>query len=218
MLSMPMQAFHSKMESPECSSTERILAAAEKLFSELGYDAVSMNAIAESAGVSKANIFHHFNCKNTLYLAVVKDACKEMQTRVQSIEESHLSIVERLTHLARTQLQFMLEHGQTTRLILRELLKNRPEHGRELAEQVFGQNFARMVDMIREGQCSGELRAEIDPATVAVMLVAINVYFFEARDILRHYPAVDFADDPDRYSQKMLQLMLGGILPNPLEK
>jgi TetR/AcrR family transcriptional regulator len=49
------------------------------------------------------------------------------------------------------------------------------------------------------------------------MLAAVNVYFFEARDLLRHYPDVDFADDPDQFSQKMMQLMLNGILPNPQE-
>ena len=50
------------------------------------------------------------------------------------------------------------------------------------------------------------------------MLFAINVYFFEARDMLRHFPDVDFADNPDQYSQKMMQLMLNGILPNSQEK
>lgn len=213
-----MQALKGKSVSPENSSTERILAAAEKLFSEHGYDAVSINAIAVRAGVSKANIFHHFNTKNELYLAVVKDACKETQTRVQTIARDHRSIVDRLSHFAQAQLQFMLEHGQTTRLILRELIKNGPERGRELAEQVFGQSFARLVGMIREGQAQGELRQEVDPAAIAVMLVAINIYYFEAREMLRHYPDVDFADDPERYIQKMLKLMLNGILPNTQEK
>ncbi|HQR60377.1 MAG TPA: TetR/AcrR family transcriptional regulator [Methylophilaceae bacterium] len=212
-----MQLIKVQAEPADASSTERILAAAEALFSEQGFDAVSMNAIAARAGVSKANIFHHFSNKNALYLAVVKDACKESQVRLQHMESSTSSLAERLTHFARSQLQSMLDHGQTTRLILRELLQNGPEHGRELAEQVFGQSFARLVEMIRDGQTRSELRREIDPAAVAVMLIAINVYFFEARDVLRHYPDVDFADDPQRYSEKLLQLMLHGILPAPKE-
>lgn len=212
-----MQLIEIPFESHDTSSVSRILCAAEALFSEHGYDAVSMNAIAARAGVSKANIFHHFASKNALYLAVVKEACKESQTRVQMVEKHHRDFAERLSHFARSQLQSMLEHSQTTRLILRELLKNGPEHGRELAEQVFGDSFARLVGMIREGQAVGELRRGIDPATVAVMLVAMNVYFFEARDVLRHYPDVDFADDPQGYSDKMMQLMLHGILPEHKE-
>jgi TetR/AcrR family transcriptional regulator len=83
---------------------------------------------------------------------------------------------------------------------------------------VFGPNFAKLVEIIRGGQARGELRAGVDPAMVAVMLIAANVYFFEARHMLRHFPDVDFAADPQHYSAKMLQLMLHGILPAPEEK
>lgn len=213
-----MQAVELPVESHDADSVTRILSAAEALFSEYGFDAVSMNSIAAKAGVCKANVFHHFSSKNALYLAVVKEACKESQTRVQQAEQSHSNFAERLSHFAHAQLASMLEHSQTTRLILRELLNNGPELGRELAEQVFGQNFARLVEMIRDGQSKGELRREVDPATIAVMLIAMNVYFFEARDVLRHYPDVDFADNPQGYSEKMMQLLLHGILPESKEE
>jgi len=35
--------------------------------------------------------------------------------------------------------------------------------------------------------------------------------------VLRHYPAVDFADDAQHYSAKMMQIMLHGILPESQE-
>ena len=46
-----------------------ILDAAVRLFSESGYDGVSMRRIAEEAGVSKANIYHHFASKEALNFA-----------------------------------------------------------------------------------------------------------------------------------------------------
>ena len=58
-------------------AVERILATAEALFAEQGFDAVSMNAIGVAAGVSKANVFHHFTCKNDLYIAVLRHACRD---------------------------------------------------------------------------------------------------------------------------------------------
>ena len=46
---------------PRQSAGEKaILDAAVQLFSEYGYDGVSMRRIAEAAGVSKSNIYHHF--------------------------------------------------------------------------------------------------------------------------------------------------------------
>jgi TetR/AcrR family transcriptional regulator len=201
-------------ESSDASSVERILAAAEALFAEQGFNAASMSAIAEQAGVSKANIFHHFNSKQALYQAVVNNACKEARARIDALEQSRGCFVERLTQYASAHLLGILEHSKLTRLILRDLLENGPEMSKELAEQSFGPNFSKLVSIIRNGQSQGELRSDIDPAMVAVMLTAANVYFFEARDILRHFPDVDFADDPQRYSTKVLSLLLGGILPD----
>ncbi len=75
---------HPAAQPPQQSETvARILAAAEELFSRRGFDAVSMNEIAEAAGVSKANIFHHFESKNALYLAVVRNACSDSVERLQ---------------------------------------------------------------------------------------------------------------------------------------
>lgn len=173
-----------------------------------------MSAIAERASVSKANIFHHFSSKNDLYLAVLAKACKASRARIDMLEQSEGSFVEHLAQYAASHLQGILQNSQLTRLVLRDLLENGAERGKQLAEQAFGPNFARLVSIIRNGQTRGELRNDIDPAMVAIMLIAANVYFFEARDILRHYPDVDFADDPQRYSEKMLSLLMGGILPD----
>jgi TetR/AcrR family transcriptional regulator len=209
----PVQAEKISRENADPNSVDRILAAAESLFGEQGFDAVSMNAIATRADVSKANIFHHFSSKNELYHAVLANACKESRARIDLLEQAEGSFIERLAQYAAMHLQGILEHSHLTRLILRDVLENGPERGQQLAEQVFGRNFAKLVEIIGQGQARGELRDNVDPAMVAVMLIAANVYFFEARDILRHFPDVDFADDPQRYSAKMIEIMLNGILP-----
>lgn len=212
-----MKCEKTSAELPDINSVTRILSAAETLFAEQGFNAVSMNTIAAKAGVSKANIFHHFNSKNELYLAVFGAACAESHTRLQALESSEGSFIDRLTHFAGGHLQAILEHSNMARLILRDLLENGEERGKELAEKVLGPNFAKLVEIIRQGQMRGELRADVDPAMVAVMLIAANVYFFEARAMLRHLPDIDFADDPQRYSNKMLSLLLGGVLPKTQE-
>ena len=61
---------------PNLDSADRILRAAETLFAKHGFGAVSMSAIARRAGVSKANVFHHFATKQALYLAVLTAACR----------------------------------------------------------------------------------------------------------------------------------------------
>lgn len=199
-------------------AVSRILRAAEALFSRHGYDGVSMNAIALQAGVSKANVFHHFSSKQALYLAVLRAACRDSAEHLQQLDATSGTLPKRLGDYAENQLKHMLEQGRVTRLVLRELLKDGEQQGRELAEKVFGDNFARLVEILRAGQARGELRADIDPAMVATVLIGANVFFFESQEVLRHFPDVDFARAPGRYSRMLIDILLRGIAPSENSK
>ena len=52
-------------------SRKQILDAALKLFSHRGYGATSVNDIAEKAGLSKGNVYHHFADKETIFRALI---------------------------------------------------------------------------------------------------------------------------------------------------
>lgn len=199
--------------SPETESVARILGAARTLFAERGFDATSMHAIAEAAGVSKANIFHHFKNKNALYLAAVRSGCDSFCDEIERLGRDDGPFVERLRRYAGEHLAHILENAPLTRLILRDLLEAGERRGQEFAEQVFGQNFARLVDILRQGQARGELRADIDPALVAILVIGIGLTYFQSREAFRHFPDVDFADRPSDYSRMAMDILLHGLLP-----
>jgi len=144
-------------------AVERILAAAKDLFAESGFNAVSMNAIAERADVSKANVFHHFKSKNELYLEVLKVACSEYRPQIDQLGNGSGTLVECLRDFSQSHLANILRDEKISRLIQRDLLENDPQRGKEFSEQVFGQNFASLVEILRAGQKNGELRKGIDP-------------------------------------------------------
>jgi TetR/AcrR family transcriptional regulator len=194
----------------------RILAAAEELFARQGFDAVSMNAIAAAAAVSKANIFHHFESKVALYLAVVRHACANTAERLQQLRSDDGAVAERLADFAGNHLKSLLEHDQVARLILRELAGEQgAQRARELAEQVFGQNFENLVEIVRAGQRRGELRDDFDPAMLATLLIGANVFFFQSREVLRHFKDVNFAREPAHYSHMLMDILLRGIGTKP---
>lgn len=55
-------------------SVERICAAAVGHFAERGYDASSLNEIAEQVGIRKASLYAHFAGKDALFLEVFSEA------------------------------------------------------------------------------------------------------------------------------------------------
>lgn len=206
-----MSTLSAPLPSHRADAVNRIMAAAEDLFAEHGYEAASMHAIAERAGVSKANVFHHFSSKESLYLAVLRNACRDAGERLHELGDESGPFPRRLDTYAHTLLTNMLDHAQVHRLILRELLTDGERRGQEFAEKVFGENFARFVGILRQAQRRGELRSDLDPAMVATLLIGANVFFFEAREVLKHFRDVGFADDPRRYSGMLADVLLRGI-------
>lgn len=196
-------------------AVDRILDAAAQLFAEKGFDAVSMNAVAAAADVSKANVFHHFTSKQTLYLAVLKTACSQSTAALDEMGATSGPFAERLRFFIRQHLANLRRNEGMSRLILREVLDSDRDKSKTLADRVINQNFSKLVEFLREGQFSGALRADVDPAMVATLIVGANVFFFQSSGVLRHLAEVDFADQPERYTDVVADILLRGIVNSP---
>ena len=111
------------------NSARSILAAAEALFAECGYNAVPVSAIAARAGVSKANVFHHFKTKDRLYLAVLRRACGAATQVWRERMAGDGTFGERIRHAARAHLLHLLEQADVSRLLLPAVVENGPRRG-----------------------------------------------------------------------------------------
>lgn len=63
---------------------ERVLAAAARLFAEQGVDGVTMDAVAQAAGVGKGTVFRRFGDKSGLVAALLDERERELQEAVLS--------------------------------------------------------------------------------------------------------------------------------------
>jgi AcrR family transcriptional regulator len=68
---------------------ERILAVARDLFYRHGIRAVGVDAIAEAAGTNKMTLYRHFNSKDELIAACLRDAAKEFDADFDKISLLH---------------------------------------------------------------------------------------------------------------------------------
>lgn len=197
---------------------QAILDVAAGLFSEKGYDATSMNEVARCAGVSKGNVFHHFRSKHELYLEVIREACRDSSEALQQGREQGGTVAGQLSAFLVHHLESLLRREQVSRLVVREVMESSPEGGKELAEQVFYERFTELVGIVQEGQASGEFRSDLDPALLTYLIISTNVFFFQSRNVLRHFPHVDFADDPQRFAQMSADLLFHGCLNKSLDQ
>src|SRR3712207_5867039 len=85
-----------------------ILDAAAELFLAHGFAAVSMDAVARQAGVSKATLYAHFPGKDALFAAMVAERCDRMAAEVSALAEHGGGTEAALRRLCRTVLGFLV--------------------------------------------------------------------------------------------------------------
>lgn len=102
-----------KEDATEASGENRkyrqILDSARALFTEVGFDATSMDLIAREAGVSKATLYVHFASKDDLLITLVDDECRQLGP--QALWEPHdgpIDLVPALRAIARRYTAFFL--------------------------------------------------------------------------------------------------------------
>lgn len=69
---------------------ERLLDAAEQVVAREGVNALTLNSVAEGAGVSKGGLLYHFPSKSTLILAVVERLAQACDAETAKAIESEL--------------------------------------------------------------------------------------------------------------------------------
>lgn len=81
-------------------SRRRIVRAACPLFARRGYDAVSMQEIADAVPINKATLYHHFQSKDDLFLAVVRLEMRQLHHHIQHVIQEGGSVADQLTRVA----------------------------------------------------------------------------------------------------------------------
>lgn len=95
---------------PRLSAKQRraqLVEVASTLFAEHGYHSLSMEQLAEAAGVSKPVLYQHFPSKRDLYLALLRNAVGELDAQVRKALQGTTSNRERVRGAISTYLDFV---------------------------------------------------------------------------------------------------------------
>jgi AcrR family transcriptional regulator len=185
--------------------SEQLLAAAAKLMERAGSQGVSMQAVAEEAGVSVGLIYRYFGGKEDLLLAVIVDVLETFATAVpEAIEAAGDDPVERLVAAFRSYCEVIDSHRHAAVLTYRESKSLSPE-GREKIKELEVQTSEPLRQVIREGVAAGVVTTE-DPD-----LVAYNLLLLAHAWALKHWyfeQSLTF----DEYVRKQTTLTLSAII------
>lgn len=116
------------------SKQAQILAGADAIFTEHGYEGASMSQIARRAGVSKGTLYNHFDGKAALFAAHVKQkTCQNLRMVFQPVQDN-LSPRETLEGVARTIISVLTAPSN---LALYRIVVSEAEHFPHLAQTLW---------------------------------------------------------------------------------
>jgi TetR/AcrR family transcriptional regulator len=152
-----------------------IVAAAERLFAERGFDATRLDDIAVEVGIRRAAIFYHFGDKQELYAAVLDAVFGDWTAALPTGGRA----AERLEAALTGWIDLVAQHPSVARLILREAASSQPGMVSPFmrAGSAAVEWFRAVID---EGIASGELQPRIEPYRFMSLVGAITVFHFAA--------------------------------------
>ncbi|MEP5569196.1 MAG: TetR/AcrR family transcriptional regulator [Halioglobus sp.] len=143
-----------------------ILEAATQLFAEEGFHGSSTRKIAAQAGLSEGTLFHYFNTKNDLLLAILDEFYSELITSAQEGVQDIMGTRERLLFLAKNHLRsLMANHALMMRLIQVYLSVNVNYYLDYKSSPLYDLNlrYTRIFDnAIREGIERGYIKQDLE--------------------------------------------------------
>jgi AcrR family transcriptional regulator len=79
------QALRKRGEQPQEPTFDRLMRAGRDLFTEEGFAATSLDAVAAAGGVTKGSLYHHFNSKTELFEAVFEEEARRVTEQVAQV-------------------------------------------------------------------------------------------------------------------------------------
>lgn len=155
-----------------------ILAAAEKLFAEQGYEGTSTRQIAKEAGANMAMINYYFGSKDGVFMEIMTNSIKEFNMHLVSINEDQVSSMEKLRRVVNRYVHRILSNISFHRMMHREfLLAQRPEMFCRIKEAM-AINLNIIENIINEGIADGgfkqvDVRMLIATITGTISTVAV---------------------------------------------
>lgn len=177
-----------------------VMQAAARLFLEQGLQAVSMDQIAEAAGVSKRTVYGHFGSKEALFAACTRWRSRERRFEAGGLapNEDARSALLRLTKRLMT-LVFDPDVIAMCRVVQFEAAEH-PEVARQFFENGPSQSHAVVVELLRRLIDRGDLRAH-DVDVAAWQLINLSFGTFRMRLMLSLIDAVP-ADELDLHLRR----------------
>ncbi len=154
--------------SAKLSSKEELLEVAIDLFAANGYAGTSIRDIAQAVGRSVSNVYHYFNNKEDLWLAILEYSVQGMPKALREVAYGEGTPKENFCSLIRAHLQSSTLHGRESKIFFIDEERLSPK-GKEINRKIQKEILDIYVEQLRILQSHGLIK------TKNIKILAFNV-------------------------------------------
>ena len=155
---------------------DQILTAAGQLFCKSGYEAAAVADICNLAGVSKGAFYHHFPSKQTLFLAIIEEWLKGIDTQLFTERGKGEKVPQSLTRMAKTLgFVFKAASGQLPMFLEFMVQASRDKTVWNATIAPYRRYQQQFHELIAQGQSEGSIKSEINPELASRVLISLAV-------------------------------------------
>ena len=150
--------------------------AAEELYADVGWDAVTMDRVAKSARLSRALLYVYFRDKNDLLHAITERALIELRERFVDAARTHAKGIDKVQAIGRAYVLFQQEKPYRFDACTRFHAHQAAGQPAEQACAAAGDAVIKViVEALMQGQADGTIRKDLgSPVQVCIMLWAFT--------------------------------------------
>ena len=150
-----------------------IMQAAAELFSQTGFEAASVNDICAKADVSKGAFYHHFPSKQQLFLEIIDEWLKGVDSQLFARNEAG-NVPQSLTRMAKM-LGFIFEaaSGQLPMFMEFMVQASRDQAVWDATIAPYRRYQGQFAQLIEKGKTEGSIGAEVDAQTASWVLMSL---------------------------------------------
>ena len=151
---------------------QEIIAAAAEIFKEKGYQAATTRDIAAAVGIQQATLYYYVSSKEELLYLVVHEPIMHLSEQVEAIAKASWPTRVKLERAIAAHLAAFDENYPHMFVFVREL--DNVVQALQDKLQTFPGSYQKLwEDIISQGVATGELRADLDIPTTALMILGM---------------------------------------------
>lgn len=184
---------------------DEVLAAATEVFHAKGYEASSIQDVADALGMLKGSLYYYIDSKEDLLFAIIEEVHRSTMQRLERWLDLDVDTLVKLRVFLHWQVRTYCRDVAKVGVFIHDFRSLSEEHQQQILTERDRYDRA-LRDLIRQGQAEGVIADDVDPKLTAMAI-------FGMMNWISTWYRPGGENTPEQLAEQYTDLVLAGLVP-----